>query len=141
VHGRPRARVNQMSIIFLEAICSSRTTEVGELCRAPPSPATYLVQCLENKNSTLYTILKFIVRVIVFIEISTLNPTSGAIMSRKFITTNLIQRDPIMTSSQTYILFNLFISFRTGGRGLDLYGSEYRHFVLVTSTQEVTGVT
>jgi hypothetical protein len=75
---------------------------------------------------------------LVFVEISTLNPTSGAIMSKKFITTNIVQCDPISNPLQNYFLPHLFIYFRTEGRGLDQYGSEYRHLVLVTSMQEVT---
>jgi hypothetical protein len=52
-----------------------------------------------------------------------LNPTSGAIISKKFITTDLVQRDPIMTPLQTYFVLHLFIYFQTGGIGLDLNGS------------------
>jgi len=43
---------------------------------------------------------------LVFIEISTLNPTFGAIMPKKFITANSVQCDPIMTP-----LENLFFCF------------------------------
>jgi len=98
-----------------------------------PLPVTYLVQCLANKYSTLYIILKFTVRMLVFIEISTLNPTFGAITPKKFITANSLQRDPITTPLLTYF-FDSFIYFLSDRRSrIGLIWLRIRNFVLVTS--------
>lgn len=106
--------VNQMSIIFLQAICASGKSDVTNHVVPSPSPR-YISNSLRNKNNTLYTILKFIVRMLVFIEISTSNRTSRTIKSKNFITVNLVRCDPIMLPFKFIFCFIYLFYFRPGG--------------------------